>query len=191
MSHAQTHQALSEDAYLSQEACADIKHEFVSGETYAMAGASERHNRIAGNVFYHLRNITRGKTCRAFMADMKLRIATSATYYYPDVVLVCDPADDHPIYKQAPCLIADVLSPATATTDMREKWQAYRALPSLRYYLLVDSERLWARVFFRAEGGDWFEQELSTEDIVDVQCDGARLDLTLDDLYEDTGLLVV
>lgn len=55
MSHAQTHQALSEDEYLRQEVCADIKHEFVSGETYAMAGASERHNRIAGNVFYHLR----------------------------------------------------------------------------------------------------------------------------------------
>lgn len=46
-------------------------------------------------------------------------------------------------------------------------------------------------MFFRKEGGDWFEQELSTEDIVDVQCDGARLNLTLDDLYEDTGLLLV
>jgi len=191
MSHAQTHQPLSEDEYLRQEAGADIKHEFVSGETYAMAGASERHNRIALNIAYHLRNITRGKTCRAFMADMKLRIAASATYYYPDVMLVCDPADDHPVYKQAPCLIAEVLSPATATTDMREKWQAYRALPSLRYYLLVDSERLWTRVFFRTEGSDWFEQELSPEDILDVQCDGVRLNLTLDDLYEDTGLLLV
>lgn len=190
MSHAQAHHPLSEDEYLRQEAGAEIKHEFVSGEAYAMAGASERHNRIAGNVFYHLRNTTRGKTCRALMADMKLRIAASATFYYPDVMLVCDPTDDHPIYKQAPCLIAEVLPPATATTDMREKWQAYRALPSLRYYLLVDSERLWTRVFFRKEGGGWFEQELSREDMLDVQCDGVRLDLTLDDLYEDTGLLV-
>ena len=127
MSHAQAHQALSEDAYLSQEARAEIKHEFVSGETYALTGASERHNRIAGNVFYHLRTVTRGKACGVFMADMKLRIAASATYYYPDVMLVCDPADDHPVYKQAPCFIAEVLSPATASTDMREKWQAYRA----------------------------------------------------------------
>jgi Uma2 family endonuclease len=191
MSHAQAHQPLSEDDYLRQEAEAEIKHEFVGGETYAMAGASERHNRIAGNVFYHLRTITRGKTCRAFMADMKLRIAASSTYYYPDVMLVCDPADDHPIYKQAPCLIAEVLSPATASIDVREKWQAYRALPSLRYYLLVDSERLWTRVFFRKQGGDWFEQQLSREDMLEVQCDDVRLDLTLDDLYEDTGLLLV
>ena len=191
MSHAQTHQPLSEDEYLCQEARADIKHEFVSGETYAMAGASERHNRIALNIAYHLRNITRGRICRAFMADMKLKIASSATYYYPDVMLVCDPADDHPIYKQAPCLIAEVLSPATATTDMREKWQAYRALPSLRYYLMVDSERLWARVFFRQAGGEWYEQELAREDMLEVRCDQIRLDLTLDDLYEDTGLLLV
>lgn len=191
MSHAHAHQPLSEDDYLRQEAAAEIKHELVSGAAYAMAGASERHNRIAGNVFYHLRNITRGKPCRAFMADMKLRITASTTYYYPDAMLVCDPADDHPIYKQSPCLIAEVLSPATANVDMREKWQAYRALPSLRYYLMVDSERLWARAFFRSNGGDWFEQELSREDILAVQCDGVSLDLTLDDLYEDTGLLLV
>ena len=191
MSHAPAHQPLSKDAYLRQEAEAEIKHELVSGAAYAMAGASERHNRIAGNVFYHLRTITRGKACRAFMANMKLRIAANATYYYPDVLLVCDPADDHPIYNQAPCLLAEVLSPATASVDMREKWQAYRALPSLRYYLLVDSERLWARVFFRKEGGDWFEQALAREDILDVLCDGVRMNLTLDDLYEDTGLLLV
>ena len=61
----------------------------------------------------------------------------------------------------------------------------------LRYYLLVDSERLWTRVFFRKQGGDWFEQQLSREDMLEVQCDDVRLDLTLDDLYEDTGLLLV
>lgn len=191
MSHAQAHHPLSEDEYLRQEAGAGLKHEFVSGEAYAMAGASERHNRIAGNIFYHFRTVTRGKTCRTFMADMKLRIAASSTFYYPDVMLVCDPTDDHPIYKQVPCLIAEVLSPATATTDMREKWQAYRALPSLSYYLMVDSERLWARVFFRQAGGEWYEQQLAREDMLEVRCDEIRLDLTLDDLYEDTGLLLV
>lgn len=210
MSHAHAHQPLSEDDYLRREAAAGVKHALVSGAAYAMAEASERHNRIALNIAYHLRNITRGKPCRAFMADMKLRIAANTTYYYPDAMLVCDPADDHPIYKQSPCLIAEVLSgvvdasaalqprptpcawsPATANVDMREKWQAYRALPSLRYYLMVDSKQLWARAFFRSDGGDWFEQELSREDILAVQCDGVSLDLTLDDLYEDTGLLLV
>ena len=191
MSQARVHSPVDETDYLRQEETATCKHELVGGEIYAMAGASERHNRIAGNIFFHLRSATRGKLCRAFMADMKLRLAASATYYYPDAMLVCDAADDHPIYKQSPCLIAEVLSPATATVDVREKWAAYRGLTSLRYYLLVDSERLWAKIYFRDAHDAWFEQELSANDRIDVACNGTQLTLTLDDLYEDTGLLVV
>lgn len=191
MSQAHVHSPVDETDYLRLEETASSKHELVGGEVYAMAGASERHNRIALNIAFHLRTATRGKPCRAFMADMKLRLAASTTYYYPDAMLVCDPADDHPIYKQSPCFIAEVLSPATASVDVREKWAAYRGLPGLRYYLLVDSERLWAKAYFRDDAGKWFEQELSADDQVDVACDGTRLTLTLDDLYEDTGLLVV
>lgn len=191
MSRAHVHSPIDETDYLRLEETASSKHELVGGEIHAMAGASERHNRIALNIAFQLRAATRGKPCRAFMADMKLRLAASTTYYYPDAMLVCDPADDHPIYKQSPCFIAEVLSPATATVDVREKWAAYRGLASLRYYLLVDSERLWAKVFFRDAHDAWFEQELSAEDQVDVACDGTRLTLTLDDMYEDSGLLVV
>ncbi len=191
MSQAHVHSPIDEADYLRREEAASGKHELVDGEIFAMAGASERHNRIALNIAFHLRSATRGKTCRAFMADMKLRLASGSTYYYPDAMLVCDPVDDHPIYKQSPCLIAEVLSPATASIDVREKLAAYRSLASLRYYLLVDSERLWAKVYFRDEHGAWFEQELSPEDRLDVACDDARLALSLDDLYEDTGLLVV
>ena len=191
MSQAHVHSPVDEAAYLHGEETAAAKHEFVGGEIYAMAGASERHNRIAGNIFFHLRSATRGKPCRAFMADMKLRLAGGTTYYYPDAMLVCDPDDDHPLYKQSPCLIAEVLSPATASIDVREKLAAYRSLASLRYSLRVDSERLWAKGYFRDEHDTWFEQELSAEDRIDVACDGTKLTLTLDDLYEDTGLLVV
>jgi Uma2 family endonuclease len=123
------------------------------------------------------------------MADMKLRLDEGPVFYYPDAMLVCDPADDHPTYKRSPCLIAEVLSPATGAIDQREKWAAYRKLPSLRYYLLVDSERLWARAFFRDAQGTWLEQALERDDALEVACDGTRLRLTLDDLYEDSGLL--
>jgi Uma2 family endonuclease len=191
MSQAHVHSPIDENDYLRMEETASGKHELVGGEIYAMAGASERHNRIALNIAFHLRSATRGKRCRAFMADMKLRLEVSTTYYYPDAMLVCDAADDHPLYKQSPCFIAEVLSPATASVDVREKWAASRGLASLRYYLLVDSERLWAKVFFRDEHDAWFEQDLSADDRIDVACDGTRLTLTLDDLYEDTGLLVV
>ncbi|MHB1359002.1 MAG: Uma2 family endonuclease [Rhodocyclaceae bacterium] len=189
MSQAHAYQPIQEAEYLALEETARARHELVGGEIHAMAGASERHNRIALNIAFHLRAATRGKTCRAFMADMKLRQAEGALYYYPDVMLVCDTGDDHPLYKQSPCLITEVLSPATAKIDPREKWQAYRALESLRYYLLVDAERLWAKCYSKNASGQWFEQELSAEDRLQINCGDAALGLTLDDIYEDTGLL--
>lgn len=180
---------MSEADYLEWESQAREKHEYVAGEVFAMAGASERHNRIALNIAFHLRLASRGRSCRAFMSDMKLRIAGYRSYYYPDVMLVCDDDDDHPIYKTAPCFIAEVLSPATATTDQREKWLHYQGIPSLRYYLLVDADRVRARLLTKVAEDRWTEQTLDREDIVEIACGDARLALALDDLYEDTGLL--
>ncbi|MGK2950994.1 MAG: Uma2 family endonuclease, partial [Thiobacillus sp.] len=79
MSQAHVHSPVDETAYLHGEEAATLKHEFVGGEIYAMSGASERHNRIALNIAFHLRSATRGKPCRAFMADMKLRLAGGTT----------------------------------------------------------------------------------------------------------------
>ncbi len=123
------------------------------------------------------------------MADMKLRIASHRIYYYPDAMLACDDHDDHPFYKTTPCFIAEVLSPSTATTDQREKWLHYQAIPSLRYYLLVDAERPSARLLTRVEEERWTEQVLDREDIVVIACGDVEIPLSLDDLYEDTGLL--
>jgi Uma2 family endonuclease len=190
MSAAAEKSRMSEADYLDWESRAKEKHEYVAGEIFAMAGASERHNRVAGNIFFHLRLATRGHSCRAFMADMKLRVAGHLSYYYPDAMLVCDDSDLHPLYKTAPCFIAEVLSPATATTDQREKWLHYQDIPSLRYYLLADAERLSARLLTRVADDRWIEQILDREDLVEIACGDIRLTLGLDDLYEDTGLLV-
>ena len=180
---------ISEADYLAWEDRAKEKHEYVAGEIFAMAGASERHNLIAGNVFFHLRQATHKHPCRVFMSDIKLRIVDQRSYYYPDVILVCDDRDNHPIYKTAPCFIAEVLSPSTATIDQREKWLAYQTIPGLHYYLLVDAERLYARLLTREEGGHWTEQILDRDDVVTIACDDLRIQLGLDDFYEDTGLL--
>lgn len=181
---------MSEDDYLEWESRAKEKHEYVAGAIFAMAGASERHNRIALNIAFHLRLATRGHSCRAFMSDMKLRIAGYRSYYYPDVMLVCDDQDDHPIYNTAPCFIAEVLSSATAATDQREKWLHYQSIPSLRYYLLVDADRARARFLTKVAEERWTEQTLDREDIVEINCGDTHLTLALDDLYEDVGLLM-
>jgi Uma2 family endonuclease len=179
------------DEYLSMEAEATVKHEYVAGEIYAMAGASERHNRIVGNAFFHIRTATRGKTCGVFMADMKLRLMTQNIFYYPDVMLVCDRDDDHPLYKTAPCILVEVLSSSTATTDKREKWFAYRSLPSLKAYLLVDSEIRRAEYYLREEAGEWQHASLEENDVLNLVCGDIRLALTLDDLYEDVDVPVI
>jgi Uma2 family endonuclease len=180
---------MSEAEYLEWESRAKKKHEYIDGEIFAMVGASERHNRVAGNIFFHLRQATRGRSCRVFMSDMKLQIANYRTYYYPDVMLVCDDHDDHPIYKTTPCFIAEVLSSSTETTDQREKWSRYRNIPSLCYYLMADSRRPRAKLLTRTEGDQWTEQVLDRADVVEIACGDAQLTLSLDDLYEDTGLL--
>ena len=180
---------MSEAEYFAAEERAATRSEYVAGEVFAMAGGSERHNRISGNVFVHLRAASRGHRCRAFMADMKLRMAAQRAFYYPDVMLVCDDADDHPHYKEErPCFIAEVLSPATASIDTREKWLHYRELPSLRYYLMVDSERVSARLLSRAGEARWQEQQLDAGEAVRIECGGLAVTLSLENLYEDTGM---
>jgi Uma2 family endonuclease len=179
------------DEYLSMEAEATAKHEYVAGEIYAMAGASERHNRIALNIGFHFRAATRGKTCVAYMADMKLRLMTQNIFYYPDVMLVCDRDDDHPLYKTAPCILVEVLSPSTVTTDKREKWLAYRSLPSLKAYLMVDCEVRRAEYYLREETGDWQHASLEENDVLHLGCGDIRIALTLDDLYEDVDVPVI
>ena len=114
--------------YLAGEQDSDIRHEYVDGEVYAMAVAVESHNLIAGNVFARLRNLVRGGPCRVFISDMKLQGAAWDAFYYPDVMVVCDPSDTQTHFKRSPSLVVEVLSPATESIDRREKMLAYRTL---------------------------------------------------------------
>jgi len=188
MSLVHAHRLISEAEYLGQEVHAPFKSEYVAGEVFAMAGASERHNRIALNIAFHLRAASRGKTCRAFVADMRLRVELGPSYYCPDAMLVCDPTDADALHKSRPCFIAEVLSPATAAIDLREKWLSYKGIESLRYYLVADSERVFARLYTRADEG-WQEREVGAQDIVQIECGDTRLGLSQLDIYEDSGLI--
>lgn len=191
MGMALKHAVLSETEYLESEEFALRKREYVAGEAYAMVGASARHNRISGNVYIRLDAATRGIPCETFMADMKVKVEAWQVFYYPDVMLACTKDDDHPLYRTSPCLIVEVLSPSTASIDEREKWLHYRDIPSLRYYLLIDSEKRHARIRSREDGQDgkgWLEQTLDEDDIVTLACGPLSASLCLDDIYERSGL---
>ena len=179
---------ISADDYLRVEEVAQVKHEYLDGRIYAMAGASERHNRIAVNIAFQLRAAARGKSCGVFISDMKVRERGSNIFYYPDVMLVCDPEDDHPYYKERPCLIVEVLSSSTATIDRREKWRIYRDMPYLRYYLLVDADQVHVEVYSRTPEGSWQVARLEGGEVLAIDGPPVHAALSLEDIYEDTGL---
>jgi len=152
----------SPDAYLAWEEEQPEKHEYLNGEVFAMAGASETHVTIAGNVFMALRTHLRGSPCSVFISDMKLRVDAANAYFYPDVFVTCAQADQaHRQFKTAPSLIVEVLSPSTSAYDRGEKFAAYRSLPSLQEYLLIDAECQRVELFRRdtqaaaSEGERW------------------------------------
>jgi Uma2 family endonuclease len=115
---------LSLEDYLDFEEQSATRHEFVAGQIHALAGASRRHNRIAGNIFARLLAAARGTPCRVYMSDVKLKVADDVVYY-PDVMVACGPPGEHPHLETEPCVVVEVLSPGTEQIDRREKLLAY------------------------------------------------------------------
>ncbi|BAP54483.1 hypothetical protein THII_0186 [Thioploca ingrica] len=166
--------------YLIGEQHSFIKHEYINGAVYAMAGASETHNLLAGNIFFHLFRHLRGSPCKVFMSDMKVQIKTASTecFYYPDIVVSCDATDNHEYYKVNPLVIVEVLSESTSRTDRGEKFYNYQRLDSLQEYLLVEQNRRQIEVYARAN--QW--QAVIGTEVVTLRA--LNLTLSLDDIYE-------
>jgi len=180
---------ISEEDYLEGEMLANRRHEYLDGQVYAMAGANARHNLIALNVAVELRTATRGKGCQVFINDMKLRISEQRTFYYPDVMLCCDPQDNHELYREHPCLIVEVLSKSTATIDRREKLLAYQGIASLRYYLLVAANKMQVEFYQRAVDGNWYVGTLGAEETLEIQCSPLNtMTLSWEDFYQEVPL---
>lgn len=186
MQHA-TVTLLTEADYLAGESYSPIRHEYVDGHVYAMTGASKAHNTIVLNIATRLHAHLRGSPCRAYVADMRVRVEAVRAYYYPDVVVTCagpDTVADAPChYLTAPVLIVEVLSETTETVDRREKMRAYAQLESLREYLLVDSRSARAELYRKRPEGGW-EQWIAAPGET-LRLDSVGLALAIDDLYED------
>ncbi|MBK7003431.1 MAG: Uma2 family endonuclease [Rhodoferax sp.] len=174
--------------YLEGEVHSTVRHEFVDGEVYAMAGAGEAHNLIAGNVFARLRSAVRGGPCRVFISDMKLHVAAWNAFYYPDVMVVCNAADAHTHYKESPSVIVEVLSDSTAGTDRREKLLAYRTLASLREYVLIAQDQRQIDIYRRAPDGAndvWLLESLGDGDGDLLQLESLEVGMSMAEVYED------
>ena len=140
--------------YLAGERDGAVRHEYVQGQVYAMAGASDRHNRIALNLASRFNDQLTDDRGETFIADMKVKVAEEL-YYYPDVVVACDPPGGDPYFRTQPHLIVEVLSPSTEGYDRGEKFDSYREIESLQEYVLVSQTSPHIQTFLRQKEGMW------------------------------------
>ncbi len=150
---------VSETKYLAQLEKSDVKLEWIGGQIRAMAGASSNHATLAMRLGMAINNrLGRESTCEARVSDIKVRIESASTNYFPDVVFYCDDAefvDNRPDWLLTPLLIAEVSSDSTANIDRTEKLFNYRQIPSLRHYLLVSQRRVFIEHFHRNDQNQW------------------------------------
>jgi Uma2 family endonuclease len=155
---------LSPEEYLAIERRAEYKSEYVDGVMYAMAGGSERHNLIAGNLITELNIQLRKAPCRVYPSDLKVRVPNSKRFFYPDVSVVCGEtqfADDERDVVLNTILIVEVLSESTAAFDRGKKFQSYQQIESLQEYLLVSQDEHLAEHYLRQENGHWLYTKVS------------------------------
>lgn len=174
---------ISIEDYLDGEEISQTKHEYINGEVYAMAGASDRHHRICANLFINLDSHLAQSNCEAFMAEMKLQ-ADEKTFYYPDVFVSCDKVKPSPFYREAPVLIIEVVSPSTRQTDRREKLRVYQQIPTVQEYVIIEQDKMLVELHRRQPDGRWityFYNEGDLDEQIEFQAVG--LSLNLEEIY--------
>jgi len=177
---------LSVDEYLEAEKDSPVRHEFIDGQIYAMAGASDRHNRIAGNFYNRLDDHLGDGPCEPFISDMKVWVSETV-FYYPDVVVACDGPGADSYYRKQPRLIIEVSSPSTERIDRSEKLLAYKQVKSLKEYVIVFQDRIKIEVFRRGRGDRW-NWELLTELDEELRLESVGLTLTVSHIYRHVKL---
>ncbi len=185
-------QRMTPEEYLAWEEQQPMKYEYINGEVYGMTGGSLPHNDIALNLASALKIHLRGKGCKVQIADAKVGVSTNGPFFYPDVVVSCDPRDKKSrkiIYY--PCLIVEVLSPSTEAFDRGKKFQHYRQIESLKEYVLIDSEKICIECYQLNEKNKWELTAYPLEEIADsqkefsVKLESINFQCTTSLLYED------
>lgn len=175
-----SNELISKADYLAGELLASERHEYVNGCVYAMAGASKRHNRIAGNIYRAV--MVAGSACTAYISDMKVHSDKYQSYYYPDVV-GCDPNETDEYVLENPCLIVEVTSDSTLRKDYLEKSLAYQAISSVQVYLIVAQDQVQVDMLTRASDGAWELQQFN-ELGVELSLSFPLLSLSMTAIYE-------
>ncbi len=175
---------MSAEEYLAFEAAAERRHEFQLGCAFLMPDVTVSHNIVAGNIGAELHTQLRGKPCRVFMSQVKCRImaAQTANFYYPDVMVACDPTDNAEFWRERPSVIFEVLLPGSARTDF-DKFFVYQHIATLQLYVVVEPDHPLVTTFQRTEEG-WQRSNIS-DLAAEVPIDSIGCKLSLAQIYED------
>lgn len=177
---------LSPVEYLRVERHAETKSDYLNGIVVAMAGATYRHNIIAGNVFRRIGNAFEKRPCIGFNSDMKVRIEKANVFRYPDVSALCGPIDfydgEEDIYTN-PQFICEVLSPSTERTDKNEKFAEYRLIDSFKEYLIIEQKMIKAILHRKGEDNIWTSESYTDQDDK-IELESIHVSLTLREIYE-------
>jgi len=182
---------MTEEEYLTFEAESELRHEFVDGKIYAMAGSDWKHSMVTQSAGTALYTQLRGKGCRVSSPDLRLKVSSKkVSYRYPDIMVICGDlqfAENRTDTITNPTLIVEVLSPSTALEDRNAKLDEYRTLESVQDYVLISVDEAKVEVFSRYEGETWLYTSVKGLDS-SITLPSIDCILHLSDVYEQVSL---
>src|ERR1700733_5505144 len=154
------HHHFTFDEYIVLEEDSGVRHEFLGGQVWAMSGGSPEHAAVIMSVGALLTNALRGKPCRTYSSDLRVRVQATGLGTYPDVTVICgqvelDPADPKKHTAINPAVLVEVLSPSTEDYDRGEKPGHYKQIPSVNEIMLVAHDRHEIEIVRREADGTW------------------------------------
>ena len=178
------------EEYLLMERASEVKHEYYQGEIFAMAGASNRHNIISINLIIGLYPKSKTSSCFPYGSDMRIHIPENTLFTYPDISIICGEINTFDKDKDTalqPTILIEILSKSTRDYDRGGKFKLYRDIPTLKEFMLVDSENIGVEIFRINEHNHWeLEEYKSLKEIVTLPAIGVSI--SMEDIYARTML---
>ena len=162
MTLAQETRYYSPEEYLELEVNSEIRHEYINGLIIPMTGGTPNHNQLALNFSGTLNYLLKRQPYQVFVTDQRLWIPTRKIHTYPDIMVVKTPLEYEQGRKDTlvnPVMIAEVLSKSTKSYDRDEKFAAYRTIPSLQEYILIDQYTMHIEQYFKTDNNKWIFSE--------------------------------
>lgn len=182
-------QKISIEEYLAFERGSQEKHEYYQGEVFSMSGAGLIHNVLFSNLFIAIGNLLRGKSCFPYGSDMRLHIPQNTLFTYPDISIYCGKTDQWDDDNGLnPTVLIEILSPSTRNYDRGGKFKLYRDIPTLKEYILVDTESILVEAFRVNPSGHWELEEYKSPDQL-LPLTSLSISFSLKDIYQGTKLL--